>query len=206
MSFQAMAWAVEQKTGSASTKLVLLILANYADNAGVCWPSQERLASDTDMTDRSIRNAVAALVEIGLLQVEERRGTTGVRKTNTYRLQLPENISDGGADHRKNPTSATGNTFRSLPETVSSKPIRENQSEEPIRERARKRTPLPEGFPFEADIRWALKEFPKLSAYDEGQKFRDYALREAKTYADWPAAWRTWCRNAVRWAAERRTG
>jgi len=204
VSFQAMAWAVEQKTGSASTKLVLLILANYADNVGVCWPSQERLANDTDMTDRSIRNAVAALVAVGLVTVEERRGTSGVRKTNVYRLALPENISDGEPDHRKNSTETTGNHFRSLPETVSSKPIKENLSREPVRLGARKRASIPEGFPFEADVRWTLKEHPKLSPWDEAAKFRDYALKEAKTYADWPAAWRTWCRNAERWSAERK--
>jgi DNA-binding GntR family transcriptional regulator len=206
MSFQAMAWAVEQKTGSASTKLVLLILANYADNAGVCWPSQERLANDTDMTDRSIRNAVAALVERGLLKVGERRGTTGVRKTNVYRLALPETVSDGDADNRKNTTETTGNGFLHQPETVSSKPIKENLSEEPIRLGARKRAiTTPEGFPFEADIRWTLKEHAKLSAWTEAEKFRDYALQHNKTYSDWSAAWRTWCRNAVAWSQNRRT-
>lgn len=125
-----MAWAAEQKTGSASAKLLLIILANYADNAGVCWPSQERLANDTDMTERSIRNAIALLVELNLLSVSERRETHGVRKTNVYRLPLPENISDGEPDYRKNLPPTTGNGFRSLPEIVSSKPIKENLSED----------------------------------------------------------------------------
>jgi len=83
-----------------------------------------------------------------------------------------------------------------------------NLSDEPVKEpvtvRARKRaTPLPEGFPFETDIRWTLKEHPSLSAWDEAEKFKDRALRDGSTYKDWSAAWRTWCRNATTWAKER---
>ena len=44
MSFQAMAWAVKQKTDSPVSKLVLLMLANYADEHGKCYPSQKHIA------------------------------------------------------------------------------------------------------------------------------------------------------------------
>jgi hypothetical protein len=81
----------------------------------------------------------------------------------------------------------------------------ETDTETEKKGKARKRAaPIPEGFPFEADIRWTLKEHAKLSAWTEAEKFRDYALAHRKTYADWPAAWRTWCRNAERWSAERK--
>lgn len=133
MSFQAMTWAVEQKVGSQSAKFLLLILANYADNSGMCWPSQERLASDTEMTDRGIRKCLALLVEKGLVSFEERRGTGGVRKTNIYRLSLPERGSSCEADYRNVVPPATGTTFLQQPERGSSKPISSNQSEEPVR-------------------------------------------------------------------------
>jgi len=41
MSFQALAWAWEQRTGSAGRKAVLGALAQFADEHGVCYPSQE---------------------------------------------------------------------------------------------------------------------------------------------------------------------
>jgi DNA-binding transcriptional regulator YhcF (GntR family) len=44
MSFQAMAWAVKQKTESPISKLILLMICNYADEEGNCYPSQEHLA------------------------------------------------------------------------------------------------------------------------------------------------------------------
>ena len=40
MSWQATAWALRQKTGSSGCKLLLLTLANYADDTGCCWPGQ----------------------------------------------------------------------------------------------------------------------------------------------------------------------
>ena len=39
MSFTALAWASKQKTGNGTTKLILLCLANYADDKNSCFPS-----------------------------------------------------------------------------------------------------------------------------------------------------------------------
>ena len=195
MSFQAMAWAVNQRTGDALGRCLLLTLANYADEHGKCWPSLNRLAEDCEMHRATVIRKLEALTERGLISREQKVTPAGTY--NVYTLLLtatPSRTERLPQSHTATPLVAQSDPI------LSDEPIKE-----PIRERARKRTSIPEGFPFEADIRWALKECPKLSAYDEGQKFRDYALREAKTYADWPAAWRTWCRNAVRWSAERRT-
>ena len=50
VSWKATAWAAGQTTGAARRKLLLLALANYADETGVCWPSQETLARDTEQS------------------------------------------------------------------------------------------------------------------------------------------------------------
>lgn len=74
------------------------------------------------------------------------------------------------------------------------------------RKRAAARKPLttiPDGFPGDADIRWCLEEFPKLSAWQEAERFRDRSLQHGTEWKDWTAAWRNWCRNAVRFAEER---
>lgn len=41
---------------------------------------------------------------------------------------------------------------------------------------------------------------------DTLEHFRDYHLAHGSTMACWDAAWRTWCRNAVRFGAPRRAG
>ncbi len=195
MSFQAMAWAVKQKTGDALGRCLLLTLANYADEHGKCWPSLSRLADDCEMHRATVIRKLEALRDLGLVAREQKETPAGTY--NVYTLSLtatPSRTEQLPQSHTATPLVAQSDPILSL------EPIKE-----PITKEARKRAaPIPEGFPFEADVRWTLKEHPKLSPWDEAAKFRDYALAHRKTYADWPAAWRTWCRNAERWSAERK--
>jgi len=195
VSFQAMAWAVKQKTGDALGRCLLLTLANYADEHGKCWPSLSRLADDCEMHRATVIRKLEALRDLGLVAREQKETPAGTY--NVYTLSLtatPSRTEQLPQSHTATPLVAQSDPILSL------EPIKE-----PITKEARKRAaPIPEGFPFETDIRWTLKEHPKLSPWDEAAKFRDYALAHRKTYADWQAAWRTWCRNAERWSAERK--
>lgn len=194
MSFQAMAWAVKQKTGDALGRCLLLTLANYADEHGKCWPSLSRLAEDCEMHRASVIRKLETLCQLGLISREQKATPAGTYNVYTLSLEATPSRTE------QLPQSHTATTLVAHSDPIlSDEPIKE-----PITLRARKRTSIPEGFPFETDVRWTLKEHPKLSPWDEAAKFRDYALKEAKTYADWPAAWRTWCRNAERWSAERK--
>jgi hypothetical protein len=53
MSIQAVAWAISQKVGSPTGKVLLICLANYADEHGICWPSQSTIAKETELSERS---------------------------------------------------------------------------------------------------------------------------------------------------------
>lgn len=72
MSFQAMAWAVKQKTATPVEKLLLLMLANYADEDGHAWPSKQRLADDCCMNKATVCRNLASLQAQGLIEVTER--------------------------------------------------------------------------------------------------------------------------------------
>lgn len=87
MSFQAMAWAVEQKTGSTIGKAILLMLANYADSDGRCFPSYERIANDCECSRRSVISWVDRLEQLGLLKKEVRRRKDGTQTSNFITLQ-----------------------------------------------------------------------------------------------------------------------
>ena len=64
MSYQATAWAIKIKAGSAGQKAVLLALAHYANENGYCWPSQTTLAKVTeqsvDTVQRNLRRLEAS--------------------------------------------------------------------------------------------------------------------------------------------------
>lgn len=65
--------------------LLMLAIADFADDAGIAFPSMERLANKARLTQRRAQQLIADLVKSGELAVE--RGG-GKRRTNTYRVTL----------------------------------------------------------------------------------------------------------------------
>jgi len=88
MSFQAMAWATEQKVGNATGKAILLMLANYADEAGSCFPSQKRLSEQCECSVATAQRWVKSLEEDGFLVREKRYGEGGYRRSDRLVLDL----------------------------------------------------------------------------------------------------------------------
>ena len=68
MSWQATAWAQAKKTGSPAKKALLLVLANYADEEGVCWPAQKTLAASTEQSVDSVQRQSRQLQAIGIVR------------------------------------------------------------------------------------------------------------------------------------------
>lgn len=130
MSVEAITWALKTDTGSATSKAILLVLANYADIHGVCWPSFENVAKRAECSVSSVQRAVAAMEEKGLLQRSRLRRQDG--QLGAYRIILamplgaveevcdtaetppvnltagvkhpPVNLTTGQSDHRSNTT------------------------------------------------------------------------------------------------------
>lgn len=89
MSAEARTWAKKQKAGSASQKSVLVAIADYVNEDGYAWPSQARIARDTDLSVRSIIRAIAALEKAGLIQIFRRPPRDdGRRESNLMRLPI----------------------------------------------------------------------------------------------------------------------
>lgn len=72
MSHRATNWAFEQSGLKPATKLVLLHLADRHNPDHGCFPSQDRLAVDCEMSRASINVHLAALEEAGLIQRVQR--------------------------------------------------------------------------------------------------------------------------------------
>ena len=75
MSVHVSSWAWKQKAGKA--KLVLLKLADNANDEGLAWPTQKRLATECELGERTIREHIEALRALGLIEVvraEDQRG------------------------------------------------------------------------------------------------------------------------------------
>jgi hypothetical protein len=97
MSIRAMTWAWSITLAPAS-KLVLMALADIADDQGVCWPSHPTLAAKCCMTGRSVRRVLSLLQAQQFVFVERRYKTDGSQTSNRYRLAVstPQDNLSGG--------------------------------------------------------------------------------------------------------------
>lgn len=87
MSFQAMAWAIEQRPENSSDKFVLLMLANYASSEdGACFPSLKKLATDCLLTERGVRKVLRSLEAQGFIETASQTRANGSATVNRYRL------------------------------------------------------------------------------------------------------------------------
>lgn len=87
MSVRASNWA--WKTALQPTqKIVLLALADIADDAGLCWPSLKTLAVKCHVSPRTIQRTVKEFEDCGLLEITTRFAANGRQTSNGYVLRL----------------------------------------------------------------------------------------------------------------------
>lgn len=84
MSVQATTWAWEHSRAEGNARLVLLAIADAANKQGArSYQSAATIADMCRLSSRTVQRQLAALVESGEAQIEERKGAHG---TNSYRL------------------------------------------------------------------------------------------------------------------------
>lgn len=110
MSIELITKAFKTKTANSTQKLILIKLADNANDDGQCFPSHRHIADQCQCTRRTVINAIKALEEQGLLTIEERRDfNSGQQKSNIYHLHLDgvgnleEMESDSGSGPEDSP-------------------------------------------------------------------------------------------------------
>lgn len=87
MSVRASTWAWSLEEVMGSEALVLLALADQANDEGLCWPSQEKLAPKARQSVNTLRRSLRSLEKMGLLTTITRSSTRG-RRSNLYLLHI----------------------------------------------------------------------------------------------------------------------
>ena len=85
MSMILMVEAMNAKVGNPGRKLVLLKLADNANDSGVCWPSYQHVADQCEMGRSTVKAHIKALEEAGFLSVMERNGG---KSSNKFQLHI----------------------------------------------------------------------------------------------------------------------
>jgi hypothetical protein len=198
----SLVWAIDLPD---SEKIVLLALADSANDEGQCWPSMATLARKCSKTDRTVQAAIKSLVAAGHLTRIEVPGK-GCRYSVHPQcapevISPPKPLRPEAASPRKDypPKPAT-----LTPEAASDKPSRTIIPSDADASSGKRATRLP------ADWQPTLLNpgtvaFDIVSRWEPGRlerelsKFRDHwaATSGAKARKhDWNAAWRTWITNA----------
>ncbi|EBQ4078062.1 winged helix-turn-helix transcriptional regulator [Salmonella enterica] len=179
MSMNLMAKAMSIKVGNPLRKLVLIKLADNANDEGECWPSYQHIADQCEVSRSTVKSHIRALEDMGLLKREFRRKGE-LNQSNVFYLtldnaqQIPPESGGVGADPR---------TYHSF------EPVKE-----PL-ERKKKPSSMPEGFSPSASHQKMAEEFG-ISLQDEFDKFTDHHLSKGSKFIDWSRALNTWLRNA----------
>ena len=90
MSIEALTWCKYQDCPTPTSKLVLFVLAYYADERHSCYPSEKTLAKICGISDRQVRTHLKKLQDMGLLTIVTRHGTS-----NRYVLRVDAGVHRG---------------------------------------------------------------------------------------------------------------
>ncbi|EKS9278095.1 helix-turn-helix domain-containing protein [Salmonella enterica] len=194
MSMNLMAKAMSIKVGNPLRKLVLIKLADNANDEGECWPSYQHIADQCEVSRSTVKIHIRALEDMGLLKREFRRKGE-LNQSNVFYLtldnaqQIPPESGGAGAD-RGGAGADLGGGAGADPRTYHSfEPVKE-----PL-ERKKKPSLMPEGFSPSASHQKMAEEFG-ISLQDEFDKFTDHHLSKGSKFIDWSRALNTWLRNA----------
>jgi DNA-binding MarR family transcriptional regulator len=173
MSFEAAAWAWkqwDQEDITSPQKILLMALANYADENGNCFPKQESLAKKTSLGRQSVNKNLKVLEEKGLVKIISQQHEDGRKRNNLYILPL-----DRGMSSKATSDVVEGDSYKGiLTRNITKDPFNETVNT-PARSRAREKVfhPLqPPDFVKQETWDAFLTHRTKLKAPNS-----DYALR-----------------------------
>ncbi|EAN1773402.1 helix-turn-helix domain-containing protein [Salmonella enterica] len=197
MSMNLMAKAMSIKVGNPLRKLVLIKLADNANDNGECWPSYQHIADHCECSKSAVKEHISALIKLGLMTKENRVGVNNGKgnTSNVYRLHLTSTPV---------PPESTGGSPKSTPVPPESTPpvppagTRTSHSFEPVKEpldNKKKLSSMPEGFSPSASHQKMAEEYG-ISLQEEFDKFIDHHISKGSKFIDWNRALNTWLRNA----------
>ncbi|ECU7955912.1 helix-turn-helix domain-containing protein [Salmonella enterica] len=204
MSMNLMAKAMSIKVGNPLRKLVLIKLADNANDNGECWPSYQHIADHCECSKSAVKEHISALIKLGLMTKENRVGVNNGKgnTSNVYRLHLtrtpvPPESTPVPPESTPVPPESTPVPPESTP-PVPPAGTRTSHSFEPVKEpldNKKKLSSMPEGFSPSASHQKMAEEYG-ISLQEEFDKFTDHHISKGSKFVDWNRALNTWLRNA----------
>jgi hypothetical protein len=210
-------WEHSAQTGSAL--LMLLALADFADDTGLAFPSVSRLAKKTRITPRQAWSLIKRLKAEGELTIELGGGRG---RTNRYRVCLKNHIENdemGNTENISVKPSAQNSEIQRIktvkpasgdPSEIRHEPSVEDTSQKPGGQQSSKRSTAkrtwPDDLVLTADMHAAALKIASelgvvLDVDREFDAWHDDCLAHGRKYTDWAAAWRSRIRGIPKFGA-----
>jgi len=178
-----------------SEKIVLLALADCANDEGRCWPSMATLAKKCSKSDRTCQAAIKALVKSGHITRNEIAG-----KGCNYTIHPRSYCTPEAASPPKGTTQT--------PEAASDKPSRTIIRKEKERARPLHEMPTdwqPMAFGVGTHCRNIVDGWPPGGMDRQLEHFRAHHGKKGDKFKDWQKAWATWVLNSEKFGNGQQT-
>ena len=210
MSFDALAWAAKQHPGDARMKLVLLGLAECASRPdALAFPSTAALVEFSSLDRKTVVATLDRLEAAGYISDTGRRAGRTMQ-IKVYQLNL-ESLPKTEPSQKRDASKGSQISRERLPKTGHGISKGISTSTAKAVSVARKTT-FGQEFPTDDRVQtfrvwavqWAVGElhWRPGDAGGEFARFADSNIANGRTYKDWKAAWRNWCRSAFCVAAK----
>lgn len=187
MSISALNWAFNMRGVSVSQKVVLISLANFADEAGYAFPSIKTIADMSCVSESSVRRALSDLVDAGILRIDYRFRADGSQTSSGYFLSLtpPVNLTPPPPTVTPPPVTADTPYNHQITTTLIDTDVSIKQK--------RKSRIKPDWVPTEPDWQYARSLGLLQKEIDnEATEFKQYYLSKGTAWLDWGIVWKRW--------------
>ena len=187
-------WVINLEISDRAFKLYA-ILARYADNTThKAFPSRDTLAKRLRCSKASVDRAVIELVDAEAIGKQH-------RAYNSVLYTVMVDAPAGVITHEDTVSS------RVRTDVITHDDVTRTTELEPdnyIEKKSKKATSISDPFALEDTVVDALrKKHPSLDIGEQIDAFVDFHTAKGSVFKSWDAAFRTWCRNAVKFAEPR---
>lgn len=207
MSVRTMAKVWELSRHGGTNLLMLLAIADFADDNGNAYPAVQTLAEKCRMKPRNAQVILGALRQSGELEVRPNEGPKG---TNLYRITLASQGVQHSAPLQRNAplhSSALGGAKECAKGVQHSAPEPSVNHQEPSESATdTKRRRIPHDWAPDAKLMdWARQSRPDLNLDQVVERFRDHWVAKGEARASWEASFRNWVRLERKGPEQRRS-
>lgn len=206
MSIKIMSAIFENEELGPTHRLIMLSLADHADDWGRCYPSISRLCQRTGLKERAVQINIRQLEDAGYITIHKNAGPSGA---NVYMVRAtPASDAPPAQNAPRIKCAPPPHIMRETPASDAPKPsgtINEPSEVPPLGSPEKEKRPakarLPEDWAL-SDEGWAYarsQQIPDMVIEDEARGFHAYWADRTdadarKSQRGWEQCWAGWCR------------